>query len=110
MTKKLSLALGVLALGALSLAFAKTYDVAITHPAKAGKQQLSVGQYRLKVEGTNAVFTDVRTSKSVSVPVKIESGDRKFPVTSVDSTQDGQGERINSIQLGGSTTKLEFAY
>jgi len=110
MTKKLSLALGILALGALSFAFAKTYDIAITHPAKAGKQQLTAGEYRLKVEGANAVFTDVRTSKSFSVPVKIETGDKKFSVTSVDTTQEGEGERINSIQLGGSTTKLEFAY
>jgi hypothetical protein len=110
MMKKVSLALGVLALGAFSFAFAKTYDVSITHPAKAGNQQLNVGEYRLKVEGTNAVFTDMKTSKTVTVPVKIEAGDKKFAVTSVDSTQEGSGERINSITLGGSSTKLEFAY
>ena len=110
MTKKLFLALGVLALGAVSLAFAKTYDVSITHPAKAGNQQLRVGNYRLKVEGSNAVFTDMTTSKSVTVPVKVENSEKKFAVTSVDTTQDGAGERINSITLGGSTTKLDFAY
>jgi hypothetical protein len=110
MTKKLSLLAGVLALATLSFASAKTYSIFITHQAKAGNQQLTAGEYRLKVDGATAVFTDLRTSKSVTVPVKIETSEKKFSVTSVDSTQDGPGERIHSIQLGGSNTKLEFGY
>lgn len=108
--KKLSLLIGTLALTALSFASTKSFTVSLTHPSKAGSQSLTAGDYQLKLDGTNAVFTDVRTSKSVSVPVKIETSDKKFKVTSVDSTQEGSGERINSIQLGGSTTKLEFTY
>lgn len=110
MTKRLSLLVGVLALAALSFASTKTYTVSLTHAAKAGAQQLTAGDYRVKVDGANAVFTDVRTSKSVSVPVKIETGDKKFKFTAVDSTQDGSAERINAIELGGSTTKIEFTY
>lgn len=108
--KKLSLLIGILALAALSFASTKSFSVSLTHPAKAGSQSLTAGDYQVKVDGTNAVFTDMRTSKSVSVPVKIETSDKKFKVTSVDSTQDGAAERINSIQVGGSTTKLEFTY
>ncbi len=110
MKNRLSLLAGILALAALSFASTKTYDVSLTHPAKAGSQQLTAGQYKLKVDGANAIFTDVRTSKSVSVPVKVETNEKKFKVTAVDSTQEGTAERINSIQLGGSTTKLDFAY
>ena len=110
MRKKLSLLLGVLALATFSFASAKTYTIAISHPAKAGSQQLNAGEYRVKVDGANAVFTDTRTSKSVSIPVKVENNGKRFAVTSVDSTTEGSSERINSIQLGGSTTKLDFAY
>lgn len=110
MTKKLSLLVGMLALAALAFASTKTYNVSFTHSAKAGSQQLTAGEYKLKIDGANAIFTDVRTSKSVSVPVKVETGAKKFTVTSVDSSEDGAAQRINSIQLGGSTTKLEFTY
>ncbi len=110
MTKKLSLLVGMLALAAVAFASAKTYNVSFSHPAKAGGQQLTAGEYKQKIDGANAVFTDVKTSKSVSVPVKVETGAKKFSVTSVDSSEEGSAERINSIQLGGSTTKLEFTY
>ena len=108
--KRLSLFIGILSLAVLSFASTKSYSISLTHPAKAGSQSLTPGEYTVKVDGANAVFTDSRTAKSVSVPVKVETSDKKFKVTSVDSTQDGTAERINSIQLGGSTTKLEFAY
>jgi hypothetical protein len=110
MKKKLSLLAGVFVLATLAFASAKTYTVSLTHPSKAGSTQLTAGEYKLKVDGANAVFTDLRTSKSVTVPVKIETGEKKFPFTAVDSTQDGATERINSIQLGGSTTKIDFTY
>jgi len=110
MRKKVSLLAGVLAIATLSFAAAKSYTVQLSHPAKAGSQQLSAGEYKLKVNGANAVFTDVRTSKSVTVPVKIETNAKKFAVTSVDSSGKDGAERIDAIQLGGSTTKLEFAY
>jgi PKD repeat protein len=110
MKNRLSLLLGVLALATLSFASAKSYTVTLTHSSKAGSQQLTAGDYKVKVDGANAVFTDSRTSKSVTVPVKVETSEKKFKVTSVDSTHDGGADRITSIQLGGSTTKLEFTY
>jgi len=108
--KSLSMLVGILALATISFASTKSYTISLTHPAKAGSQSLTAGDYKVKVDGPNAVFTDLRTSKSVSVPVKVETTEKKFKVTSVDSTLDGAAERINSIQLGGSTTKLDFAY
>jgi hypothetical protein len=105
----LSLLAGILALAGLSLASPKTYSVSFTHSAKAGAQ-LTAGECTLKIDGSNAVFTSVQTSKSVTIPVKVENGQKKFRVTSVDSTTEGPGERIHSIQLGGSTTTLDFAY
>ena len=50
----------------------------------------------------------IRTYKSVSAPVKVETGTKKFQFTAVDATKGEGGDKINAIELGGSTTKLEF--
>ena len=68
MTTKSLLFIGTLALA--SIASAKSYDIVLSAPAKAGAVQLSAGEYSLKVQGSNAVFTNVDTGKSFTAPVK----------------------------------------
>src|SRR5215469_6716574 len=97
---------GVLALSSLSLLSAKTYEILLTSPAKAGTVQLKPGQYTLKVEGSNAIFTEVNSSKSFTTPVKVQAVDKKFDDTQVQTTKDGDSDRIEEIDLGGSKTKL----
>jgi hypothetical protein len=108
MTKKSLLLLGVLAMSILSIASAKSYNIAFNSRITVGTEQLAAGEYTLKVEGSNAVFTNVNSNKSVTAPVKIENGDKKFGVTSVETAVEGGAEHIVDIQLGGSTTKLNF--
>ena len=108
MTKRSLILLGVLAMSFLSIASAKSYNIAFASPTMAGNAQLAAGEYTLKVEGTNAVFTNVDSNKSVTTPVKIENVDKKYGTTTVETTQQGNATRIDDIQLGGSTTKLEF--
>ena len=74
----------------------------------AGNTELKAGEYRLKVEGTQAVFTDAKDFKSTRVPAKIENGARKFDQTTVESTSQNGMENIQEIDLGGSTTRVEF--
>ena len=105
MTNRLLL-VGALALASLSLASAKSYDITLTQAAKAGSVQLTAGQYRLKVKGSNAVFTNVDNNKSVTVPVKVESAEKKFDQTAIDTTDADGTPKVESIELGGSTTKL----
>jgi len=105
--KKL-LAIGALTLFSLSILSAKTYQITITAPTKAGSAQLKPGEYRLKVDGSNATFTDVNSSKSVTTPVNVENGDKKYDDTRVQITRDGDTDRMEDIELGGSKTKLEF--
>jgi len=92
----------------LSIASAKSYTVSFTSRVTVGTAQLPAGQYSLKVDGSNAVFTNVDSNKSVTTPVKIENVDKKYGTTLVETTQQGNATRIEDIQLGGSTTKLEF--
>jgi len=107
--KKLAL-IGVLALSCLSIASAKSYEITLSGPTKAGNVQLKAGLYHLKIDGSNAVFTDVDSAKSFTVPVKVENTDKKFDQTKVDATKDNGTAVINDIELGGSKTKVEFSY
>jgi hypothetical protein len=105
---KKSLVLGVvLSLSSLCFAGQKSYDVIFKTPATVGGVKLAAGEYKVKVDGANAVFTDSK-QKTVSAPVKVENGDKKYSYTAVEATKDGEVEAVNAIELAGSTTKLEF--
>jgi hypothetical protein len=98
----------VLSLSSVMFAGTKSYHVVFTSAAKVGSVKLAPGEYTVKVDGANAIFTNDSTSKKFTAPVKVENGSKKFQVTAVDSTKDGEGEVVKAIELGGSTTTLEF--
>jgi hypothetical protein len=100
---KKTLLIGVFAAASLLLAGSKTYDITISKATKAGSIELAPGEYSVKLEGNTVTFTDSHR-KSLTTPVKVESSDRKFNNTSVLSSTD----KILSISLGGSTTKINF--
>ncbi len=102
MTTKSILLIGTLALA--SIASAKSYDIVLSAPAKAGNLQLAAGEYSLKVKGTTAVFTNVETGKSFSAPVKVQDTGKKHENTAVDTN----GNKITTIELGGSSTDLQL--
>jgi hypothetical protein len=105
---KKSFVLGAgLSLSGLCFAGQKSYDVILAALATVSGVKLAAGEYKVKVEGANAVFTDSK-SKSVSAPVKVDNGTKKFSYTSVDATKDGTVDKVNAIEFGGSTTRLEF--
>jgi hypothetical protein len=108
MTMKSILMVGVLALSTISLASAKTYEITLSSPSKVGNMQLTAGAYKLTFDGNKAVFTNRDTDKQVTADVKVDTVEKKFEVTAIDSTKSGDVEQINAIELGGSKTKLEF--
>jgi|GEM_PF-933070 hypothetical protein len=113
MTIKSILLVGALALSTLSIAGAKSagtksYDITLSVASKVGNAQLPAGEYKLKVDGANVVFTNVNTAKQVTATAKVDTVEKKYDVTAVDTTMNGKEEQINSIELGGSKTKLEF--
>lgn len=106
--KKSVLLLVVLALTSLSIAYAKNFNVDLSHNMQAGDVQLKAGAYHLTVDGDKAIFTEVNTSKQFTVPVKIETAAKKFEYTRIDETSGGNVNTLKSIQLGGSTSQLNF--
>ena len=108
MTKRSLFLVVFVSVCSLALAGTKSYAIVFDQPAAVGALQLAPGQYKLTVENGTATFTDVRTKKSVSAPVKLETAKEKFAQTAVETVMDGKTERVSSIELGGSTTTVEF--
>jgi hypothetical protein len=99
---------GILAVCSLTIASAKNYELTLSGVTKVGNIQLKPGQYTLKVNGNNAVFTNEETAKTFTTPVKVENTDKKFDTTQVNAVKEGATDVVKDIQLGGSKTKLDF--
>jgi len=107
MTGKSLLSLGALALATAGLAAAKSYSIDLPAIAKAGAVELKPGDYKLKVEGSQAILTD-QNGKSFNVPVKVENSGQKFTDTRIESVTQNGMDTIQSIDLGGSDTRLSL--
>lgn len=111
MTIKSVLLTATLALASMTVAGAKgakSYDVVIPASSTIANHQLKAGDYKMKLDGGNAVFTEVETGKKFTVPAKVENGAKKFNVTAVGSEKKGDTDQIESIELGGTTTTVAF--
>lgn len=106
---KKSLLIGALTLASFSMAFAKTYDIVLSNSAKVGSVELKAGEYKVKMEGSNAVFTNVQTSEKFTAPAKLENTGKKHDYTAVQSTTQNGTDHIQAIELGGSQDTLEFS-
>lgn len=105
--KKSLILTGAVALFSI-IASAKSYDIALSDPVYAGNVQLKAGEYSMKVKGNTAVFTSQDTYKTFTAPVKIEQAPSKFDQTAVDTSKQDGTDHIRRIQLGGSSTQLDF--
>jgi len=109
MTTKSLLCVAVLALASLTVASAKSYDIVLGSPVKAGSVQLKPGAYTVKVKGDSVIFTSVGSGKTFTAPVKIDNNGPKHNQTTVGTATENGAEVLKSIKLGGSTTTLEFS-
>ena len=97
-----------LVLAGFSVASAKTYSITIYDPCLAGKVQVQPGDYRLKLEGTTAVFTNEDNGKKFEANVSVQNVARKFDQTAIDMKKVSGGEQIEEIQLGGTRMDIKF--
>jgi len=70
MTKTSLLIAGALVLSGISVANAKSFDIVLTRPSKAGNVVLRAGEYSVKLKGSNAVFTENETTDRFTAPVR----------------------------------------
>jgi hypothetical protein len=109
MTLRTLLTAGTFALATVSLASAKTYDITVPAPTKVGDTELKPGQYKLKVEGSQAVFTDSH-DKSVTVPAKVENAEKKFGYTRLETTSQNGMDTMQAIDLGDSNSRVTIGH
>jgi len=103
MLKRFVLAFAILG---LAVASAESYRVTFSQPSKVEGKQLKAGEYRLNLESSK--LTIVSGKESVEVPVKIQTGKKKFDTTAIRYTGNGDKVSIKEIRLGGTKTTLLF--
>lgn len=92
----------------LSVAGAKSYDLTLTQTVRAGGAELKPGNYSVVVDGSKVRFKD-SAGKITEADVTVATGNKKFAVTQVDTVQANGGTAINEIDLGGTTTRVQFS-
>jgi len=107
MTKKALLFAGSLALAAVAFASPKSYEIVLISATRAGATQLAAGQYRVQLQGGNAIFTNIENRHSFVAAVKVATT-QKHQDTTVEISNEAGGSHITAIDLGGSAATLEF--
>ena len=92
----------------VGLAHAKSYQITLTEPTMADGTLLPAGQYKVTLDGANAVLVNKNHDKSYTTPVKVESETKKFDQTAVLTHADKGQAYLEAIELGGSHKELQF--
>ena len=100
-------ALLCLSLSAGSLPTSRQFSITISQPAQVGSVKLAPGDYKLKIDATNAIFIDSHR-KEFSAPVKIEKTAKKAPTTAIETKEVNGAQEITCIDLGGADFRLLF--
>src|SRR3954451_8090246 len=97
------IALAFLTAGVMTMSAAGTYKVSLHQDAVVAGKQVKAGDYKIEVKDNTAVLKQGKNT--VEVPVKAETSESKFPSTQVQYTE---GNNLQEIRVGGTTTKLVF--
>jgi hypothetical protein len=104
--------LGFLSAGVVSASAAaekaRSYELSLNTATKVGTQVLTAGDYKLRLEGSNAVFTNESSKATFTAPATLEPGNAKFEQTSIRTVQDAGEPRIISIGLRGGKDVLKL--
>jgi hypothetical protein len=104
--KRITLA-ATLFLVSVCAASAKQYTVTFVKPVQVGAVKLAAGEYKVKVDGDKAVFTDSQ-KKTFTAPAKVQKLQKKTPYTAAETKDVDGGTRVDAIDLEGADFKLVF--
>jgi hypothetical protein len=96
-----------LSLSAGSLPGNKQYSITLATPVQVGSVKLAAGDYKLKVDGSTATFTN-GNRKAFTAPVKVEQVTKKAETTAIETKEANGTSEITAIDLGGAEFKLVF--
>jgi hypothetical protein len=99
-----------LAVAGLSLAGTKSYDVTFGAPAVLGGAEVASGQYKVSFDGTKVTFVNENTRKSIETTATVQTSEKKYSETIVQSKRVDGKDLVDEIQLGGTKTALDFKH
>jgi len=109
--RRLLILWGILAFASICLAATRTYEFLLPTAARAGGVTLAAGQYRLRVEGSLAVITNVRNAETYVLPVRVGNTvdhDLAGIEMKIAMKKHGGVEHIDTIELVDVNATLQF--
>lgn len=88
----------------MAFASAKTYTVTFFAPTTVGGTELKAGDYRFEVQDQKIVIKHGHDTTEASV--KVETGDAKYPSTTVTYGNADGKNKVEEIRVGGTNMKL----
>ena len=100
--------LTVLVLALAAVASAAGYGFTLNAPLKVGSNDLAPGDYKVSIQGSIGVITQVKTSKSFTVFVRLETAIHDYDKTALEISNAGGEQKQKALDVGGSNTRLVF--
>jgi hypothetical protein len=97
-----------LAVAGLSLAGTKSYEVTFASPAVLGSTEVATGQYKVSFDGSKVTLVNENTRKSIETTATVQTSEKKYGETVVQSKHVDGKDLVDQIQIGGTKTALEF--
>jgi hypothetical protein len=97
-----------LAIAGLSFAGTKSYEVTFDVPAVLGPMEVERGHYKVSFDGTKVTLVNENTQKSFETTATVQTSEKKFNETVVESKRADGKLLVDEIQLGGTKTALDF--
>lgn len=97
-----------LAITGLAFAGSKSYEVTFDAPAVLGPMEVEKGLYKVSFDGSKVTLVNELTRKSFETTATVQTSEKKYNDTVVESKRDGNKLLVDEIQLGGTKTALDF--
>jgi hypothetical protein len=81
---------------------ASSYKVTLDAPLSIGSTELKAGEYKVEMQSGKAVFKSGKTV--IEVPATMGKGEQKYRWTSLVT----EGSKLQEIDFGGTTEKMQF--
>ena len=88
----------------MAFASAKSYNVTFFEPAVVGGTELKAGDYKFEVQDQKLVIKHGKQTAEANV--KVETGDTKYPSTTVRYANADGKNKVEEIRVGGTNMKL----
>ena len=98
----------LLALTSFAFAGTKKYDVTFGSPAVLAGMEVESGQYQLSFDGSKVTLVNSNSRKSFETTATVQTSEKKYSETIVQSKRVDGKDLVNEIQLGGTKTALDF--